>query len=139
MLVGNTGTPYNSCGKLKITGGNPGFSCTNNNEVLVYECLKAGGPKPEDSIAIGKILASSYFPSFETAMSIQNVHLKVTIFIFQVQKMETFVTIWMGALETSTQSWKKFRLMLNVIPDCRVRTVSEELNVKKPKTLIKYR
>ena len=102
MLVGNTGTPYNSCGKLKITGGNPGFSCTNNNEVLVYECLKAGGPKPEDSIAIGKILASSYFPSFETAMSIQNVHLKVMCLFFRYKK-------WRLLLQFGWEHWKHRR------------------------------
>lgn len=51
MLVGNTGTPYNSCGKIRITGGNPSFTCTNNDEVLVYSCLKTGGPFAVDTIA----------------------------------------------------------------------------------------
>eukprot|EP00111_Clytia_hemisphaerica_P001833 TCONS_00005146-protein len=53
MLVGNTGTPYNSCGRLRISGGNPNFDCVNSDPVLVYDCLKSGGPRPENSIGVG--------------------------------------------------------------------------------------
>jgi len=48
MLVGNTGTPYNSCGKLTITGGDPTFSCQSSAPILVYSCLQSGGPRPDD-------------------------------------------------------------------------------------------
>ena len=45
MLVGNAVKPYNSCGKLKITGGNPSFSCRSNKVLTTSKkCLKAGGP-----------------------------------------------------------------------------------------------
>jgi len=43
MLVGNGGV-YNSCAKLRITGGNTGFSCRSNKNPVTYSCLKAAGP-----------------------------------------------------------------------------------------------
>ena len=50
MLVGNTATPYNSCSKLYITGGNPSFNCITNGEPLKYSCLKTGGPALDNSV-----------------------------------------------------------------------------------------
>ena len=45
MLVGNGYAPYYSCGKLEITGGNPGFTnCQTDEEPITYDCHKSAGP-----------------------------------------------------------------------------------------------
>ena len=54
MLVGNSVKPYNSCGKLKITGGNPNFSCFSNKKAVQNKCVRAGGP-PLTAISTGKV------------------------------------------------------------------------------------
>ena len=45
MLVGNALKPYNSCGKLKITGGNPNFNCRSSKKPIKYTCQVAAGPR----------------------------------------------------------------------------------------------
>ena len=41
MLVGNGLSPYFSCGKLHITGGNPDFNCQSNEPPILYDCFKS--------------------------------------------------------------------------------------------------
>ena len=41
MLVGNGQSPYFSCGKLHITGGNPDFNCQSNEPPILYGCFKS--------------------------------------------------------------------------------------------------
>ena len=53
MIVGNGGI-YNSCAKLRITGGNPKFNCKSNEEPVTYDCLKAAG-LPFSAIKSGKL------------------------------------------------------------------------------------
>ena len=43
MLVGNGGV-YNSCGKIKVTGGNPSFKCWSSKRPVTNSCLRSGGP-----------------------------------------------------------------------------------------------
>eukprot|EP00111_Clytia_hemisphaerica_P017591 TCONS_00052069-protein len=43
MLVGNGGV-YNSCGKIKVTGGNPSYNCWSSNRPVTNKCLRSGGP-----------------------------------------------------------------------------------------------
>ena len=45
MLVGNGFSPYYSCGKLEITGGNPDHTdCQTDEEPITYDCHRSGGP-----------------------------------------------------------------------------------------------
>ena len=45
MLAGNGCSPYYSCGKLEITGENPGLThCQIDKEPLTYDCHKNAGP-----------------------------------------------------------------------------------------------
>ncbi|XP_066933258.1 uncharacterized protein [Clytia hemisphaerica] len=44
LLVGNAVQPYNSCGKLRIKGGNPSFRCKSSKVPVTNTCLRAGGP-----------------------------------------------------------------------------------------------
>ena len=45
MLVGNGYSPYYSCGKLEITGGNPDLTdCQTDEEPITYDCHKSAGP-----------------------------------------------------------------------------------------------
>ena len=45
MLVGNGYSPYYSCGKLQITGGNPDLTnCQTDEEPVTYDCHKSAGP-----------------------------------------------------------------------------------------------
>ena len=90
MLVGNTGTPYNSCGRIRITGGNTAFSCANNDKVLVYKCLQSGGPKAIDTIAKGLSLALLFI------QTIQNLFIKYLSLIgdHQVDLMSTSRGLW---------------------------------------------
>ena len=50
MLVGNTQTPYYSCSKLYIKGGNPSFNCASNEPALKYSWMKSGGPALDGSV-----------------------------------------------------------------------------------------
>ena len=60
MLVGNV---YNSCGKLKVTGGNQDFSCQSSKEPVTNECVKASGP-PFSKIQSGLLIFESKIFTF---------------------------------------------------------------------------
>ena len=93
MLVGNTGSPYNSCGRIRITGGNTGFSCKNNDPVLVYKCLQSGGPKALDTIAKG-LSQFSCFVVYWHIHSIQFVIYHSSLGDHQVDLMSTSRDLW---------------------------------------------
>lgn len=52
-LVGNAGTPYYSCSKLQISGGNPNLACPAPSSIPSYTCLKSQSGAPSSTIMTG--------------------------------------------------------------------------------------
>ena len=66
MLVGNGYSPYYSCGKLEITGGNPDLTdCQTDEEPITYDCHKSAGPHIIGHfLHTGKLAFSSFMTEF---------------------------------------------------------------------------
>ncbi|XP_004342896.2 chitinase [Capsaspora owczarzaki ATCC 30864] len=62
-LVGNAGTPYYSCAKLKVTGGNPAMSCPAPATIPAYTCLKSESGAPSSAIMTGTSAGSFCYHS----------------------------------------------------------------------------
>eukprot|EP01135_Chromosphaera_perkinsii_P001787 Nk52_evm56s210 gene=Nk52_evmTU56s210 len=58
-LVGNGGTPYYSCAKLQVTGGNSAMSCARSGAAKAYACAKSNAGAPS-SVILGNTKAGDF-------------------------------------------------------------------------------